>query len=80
MPVIKTPEMQRIEARDVAARPIEVILQALYVHEGLTLEEVGEKLAAPGDAPYTKGAVRDWLALCGIATRRPGQRGRAAVA
>lgn len=80
MPVIKTSEMQRIEGRDAAGRPIDAILRALYVDEGMTLEEVGERLAAPGDAPYTKGAIRDWLARCDIPTRRPGQRGKAAVA
>lgn len=74
---IKTREMQKIEARN-AGRSIDEILRELYIDRGLTLEQVGAELADEEGRALTKGAVSDWLARCGIATRRPGQR--AAVA
>lgn len=56
--------MQRIEGR--LGKPIDQILREYYVEQGLTVEQVGQKLG------QTKGTVSRWLARFGIEARRPG--------
>lgn len=56
--------MQTIEARE--GRSLDVILRELYVDQGLTLAEVGERLG------ITKGAASRWLDKFGIPVRRSG--------
>jgi transposase len=58
--------MQRIEARE--GRPVEALLQDLYVEQGLMLSEVGERLG------IGESAVSRWLAHFGIEARRGGPR------
>lgn len=54
--------MQLIEAEH--GQPIDVLLRALYVDEGLGVEEIAEKL------DLTKGTVSRWMARFGIPARR----------
>lgn len=63
--------MQLLEAR--FGKPIDELLRSLYVDEGLTVEEVGQRL------DLTKGTVSRWMERFGITSRRPGTRKAAAV-
>lgn len=58
--------MQLLEAEH--GRPIDELLRALYLDEGLGVEDVAERLG------LTKGTVSRWLAHFGIPTRRAGLR------
>lgn len=57
-------EMQRIEARE--GRPIDELLRALYVEEGLLLAQVGERLG------ITESTASRWMSYFGIETRKTG--------
>lgn len=58
--------MQYAEAR--FDRPLDELLTAWYHEEGLTLDEIGERLG------ITKGAVSRWMDRFGVTTRRGGPR------
>lgn len=62
--VLRTHEMQRIEAR--LGKPMGQILRELYVDRGLTVAQVG------GELGISKGAVSRWLERFSIDRRRPG--------
>ena len=57
--------MQRLEA--IHGRPMGELLQQFYVTDGLTVEQVGQRLG------ITKGAASRWLDRFGIEIRRPGR-------
>lgn len=67
--VYRTREMQDIEAA--WGEPMGDILRRLYVDEGLTVAQVGERLG------QTKGTISRWLERFGIQTRGHGWRGAA---
>lgn len=58
--------MQHAEAR--FGRPLGDLLTAWYHDEGLTLDEIGDRLG------ITKGAVSRWMERFGVPTRRGGPR------
>lgn len=62
--------MQEIEARE--GRPLDELLQELYVERGMFLAEIGDRFGV------TESAVSQWLKWAGIRARKggPHQRGR----
>ena len=61
----KTRHMQLLEAK--LGRPLEQVLEELYVEKGLTLAQVAAELDG-----VSEGTVSDWLRRVGINARRPG--------
>lgn len=62
--------MQRLEAE--MGEPMDAILRRLYLDEGLTVDQVGQRLG------ITKGAASRWLERFGVETRGHGFRRSAA--
>lgn len=69
--VVKTRGMQLVEARE--GRDIEELLRDLYERQGLTQEQIAQRLGV------RRATVVDWMAALGIAARYLGSR-KAAVA
>lgn len=69
--VIRSREQQLAEARH--GRPLDELLTAWYHDEGLTLDQIGERLG------ITKGAVSRWMERFGVSTRRGGPKAPAAA-
>jgi hypothetical protein len=67
----KTRHMQILEAR--LGRPLEVVLEEMYIDQGMTLAQVAAQFEV------TEGTISDWLRRVGIIARRPGPLPRAAV-
>lgn len=67
----KTRHMQLLEAE--LERPLEVVLEEMYVTKGWTLEQVARALGV------TESTISDWLRRVGINARRPGPLPKAAV-
>lgn len=60
-PLIRSAEMQRIEHREGAT--IEDVLAGMYVDEGMTQDEIAERLGV------SRPTVVRWMAAAGIPTR-----------
>lgn len=67
--VLRSAEMQRVEAR--FGRSLDVLLREWHHDEGLTLEEIGQRLE------LTKGAVSRWMDRFGVERRRRSRRAQA---
>jgi transposase len=60
----KTRHMQILEAT--LGRPLETVLEEMYVGRGMTLAQVAAEFEV------TEGTISDWLRRVGIVARRPG--------
>lgn len=60
----KTRHMQLLEAQ--LGRPLEAVLEDMYVDRGMTLAQVATEFQV------TEGTISDWLRRVGINARRPG--------
>lgn len=61
----KTRHMQILEAE--LGRPLEEVLEEMYVGQGMTLAQIGAEFHG-----LSEGTVSDWLRRVGIVARRPG--------